>query len=248
VRQASCLLFLVVFLGVIPLVAIVAIRYGAAAAGVVFGCWLGVLALFAGAMSLVDRRLRREWDAVVARRGWSVSGDRPDLAERWPFPPFDDKTGVRIHDVTEGTHRGRRFWTGRFEFEIGSIRPHFCFVDLEIDRPLPPMWVAPESLIRRLAPALAPIDLHLENREFNERYRMLRGDRALVHAVLNPRAMQAMLSVQPFGWVSEGERFVLLTPGYRRAGTVVAQMDAGCDVLDLIPEHVWGPIGNRPPR
>lgn len=238
-RRLTCGLLIAWFVSVIPLCLIAAILYGETAVAVVFGCWIAVLVLFAAGMRLLDVRLRRRWRRVAEQRGWTVRASDPDLARRWPFPPFSGHSGTEVLHVTEGSHRGRRFRTGLFRYRIGQQWFGFCFIDLEIDRPLPPMLVSTELLVNRVAPGLLPMDLHLESGVFNDRFRILRGDRDTVHSVLNPRAMEAMLSVQPFGWVSHGERFVLLAPDYRRPETILGQLDAGCDLIELIPAHVW---------
>jgi hypothetical protein len=238
IRQASCLLFVVWFGGVVPLAGI-AFLIDRKLVGWVVGGWFLTLLVFVIVMAWLDTRLTREWHRVAARRGWKMVQSWPELAERWPFRPFDIGAEVEVIDVATGTHRDRVFYAGLFRYLVGGTRLGFCFVDIQIDRPLPPMQIAPESLTGLVAPSLRPMDLHLENEEFNRRFRLYRGQRDLVHAVLNPRAMQAMLTVQPFGFVTHGDRFVLLTPGYKRPQTVIEQLDIGIDVIELIPEHIW---------
>jgi hypothetical protein len=238
-RQSSCLVLVIWFGGLIPLFLVAAIFVGEGAAGAVFGAWVLSLVLFVSVVSVLDGRQKREWSRIADQRGWKVSSSAPELAGRWMFPPFSRAIDPDVVDVTTGRHRGRAFRTGMFRYSLGRTRPGFCFIELAIDRPLPPMQVAPESLTGLLAPGIRPLDLHLENADFNNRYRLVRGEPSLVHAVLNPRVMEAMLTVQPFGFVAHGEHFLLLAPGYRRPRTVLDQLDVGCDLLDLMPEHVW---------
>lgn len=237
-RQASCALFVVWFGGVIPL-AVVSALIDRRLVGWVIGIWFLVLLTFVAVMSLIASRLSREWHRVAASRGWQMVPSAPELVERWPFRPFAVGAKTEVVDVVIGRHRDRDFYAGLFQYVLDGTRLGFCFVDIEISRPLPPMQIAPESLTGLVAPSVRPMDLHLENAEFNRRFRLVRGQRDLVHAVLNPRAMQVMLTVQPFGFVTHGDRFVLLTPGYKRPQTVIEQLDAACDVIELIPEHVW---------
>lgn len=224
--------------GSVP-VGLLLIVFAPDAMGWAWTVWL--LGMFAFPMTLhfFDTRLRRAWRPEVARRGWTFAPTAPELQARWPFMPFTADPEPEIVDVTSGVHRGRRFWLGRFRFGPGKHKIAFDFIDLEIDRPLPAMQIAPESLTGLVAPGLRPLDLHLESAEFNERYRLVRGEPAIAHAVLHPRVMAAMLAVQPFGFVTHGNRFVALMQCYRKPATILAQLDAACDILELMPEHVW---------
>lgn len=238
VRQASCAILVVWFAGVVVLGAVAAVVKNKTGGFALLG-WFLVLMLIGLVISVLDGRLRREWRRTAEQRGWTVVAAAPELAGRWRFAPFDASPNPEVLEVTSGQHRGRAFRTGMFWYRVGKTRIGFSFTELETGRALPPMQVAPESLTGLLAPGLRPLDLHLENADFNARYRLVRGEPRLVHAVLNPRVMESMLSVQPFGFVAHGEHFLLLGPGYRRARTVLDQLDAGCDLLELVPEHVW---------
>lgn len=201
--------------------------------------WLLGLIAFPKTLHFFDTRLRRAWRQVAAGRGWTFAPKAPELQARWPFMPFTADPEPEIVDVTSGVHRGRRFWLGRFRFGPGKHKIAFDFIDLEIERPLPSMQIAPESLTGLVAPGLRPADLHLESAEFNDRYRLVHGEPSVVHAVLHPRVMAVLLAVQPFGFVTHGDRFVALMPSFRKPETILAQLDAACDILDLMPEHIW---------
>ena len=238
-RQVSCLvLVLWLGLGLVGIPVVVAV-FAPDAALWAFPLWLLGLVAFPLTINFFAGKLRRAWLQEVAKRGWAFAPKAPELQARWPFMPFSADPEPEIVDVTSGVHRGRRFWLGQYRFGLGKQKVGFDFIDLEIDRPLPPMQIAPESLTGLVAPGLRPLDLHLESAEFNDRYRLVRGEPATAHAVLHPRVMAAMLAVQPFGFVTQGERFVALMPGYRKPETILAQLDAASDILDLMPEHVW---------
>ena len=58
-------------------------------------------------------------------------------------------------------------------------------------------------------------------------------------AVLHPRAVEILADVPPFGFSCEGRRFVAILPAYRESVTALAQLNAACDFLDLMPEQIW---------
>lgn len=176
-RQVSCLV-LVVWIGIGLPAAILVGVFAPDGAVWVLPVWLLGLIAFPLTIDLFDKRLRRAWRPEVARRGWTFAPTAPELKARWPFMPFTADPEPEIVDVTSGVHRGRRFWLGRFRFGVGDTKVAFDFIDLEIDRPLPAMQIAPESLTGLVAPGLRPLDLHLESAEFNDRYRLDRGEPA----------------------------------------------------------------------
>ena len=71
------------------------------------------------------------------------------------------------------------------------------------------------------------------------RYRLFNGREDHAQAVLHPRAVEALAQVPPFGFSCEGRRFVAILPAYRDSDYALAQLDAACDLLDLMPEQIW---------
>ncbi|MFC0628749.1 hypothetical protein [Kribbella deserti] len=234
----SCLIA-VLWIGVGLVVALLLMYIERGLGLLALGIWFVGLVAFPVTIGLIDKRLQTAWRAEVTRRGWFFAPQAPELQARWPFMPFSADPEPEIVDVTSGVHRGRRFWLGRFRFGLGDTKVAFDFIDLEIQRPLPPMQVAPESLTGLVAPGIRPLDLHLESAEFNARYRLVRGEPAVVHAVLHPRVMAVLLGVQPFGFVTERDRFVAVMPSFRTPETILAQLDAACEIIELMPEHIW---------
>ena len=111
------------------------------------------------------------------------------------------------------------------------------FLDLEVERPLPPLQVLPASLAPLAAASLLPIKLSVDG--LPEPYQLFNGREDLALEVLHSRAVEALTPVPPFGFSCEGRRFVVVLAAYRDASTALAQLDAACDLLDLMPEHVW---------
>jgi hypothetical protein len=234
----SGLVFVVWFTVAIPLI-VAGLLIEPRWVGWVVVAWFFVLVAFMLAVRLANMRLRRGWAEVVSQLGWHASATEPKLVERWPFPPFSTDPDPAVLEVTTGRHRGREFWTGRFTYAVRRRRLGFDFLELEVDRPLPPLQVLPRSLAPLVAPGGLSLPLDLAEPGLAERYGLFHGREELALAVLHERALEVLRQVPPFGFACEVRRFVAVLPAYRNPGIALAQLDAACDLLDLIPENVW---------
>jgi hypothetical protein len=235
-RQGSALVFVLWFAVAVPLVLFGLLVEPRLVGWLVLG-WFLVLVVFTLANRLAEVRLRRDWENVVEQMGWHLNAIEQSLLERWPFPPFTDDPRAEVVDVTSGRHRGREFWTGRFRHKVRRRQLGFDFLDLEVDRPLPPLQVLPGSLAPIAAASLLPVQLTVDGLAGS--YQLFNGREDLALEALHPRAVEALAQVPPFGFSCEGRRFVAILPAYRDARTALAHLDAACDLLDLMPEHVW---------
>ncbi|GAA0603204.1 hypothetical protein [Kribbella sandramycini] len=159
------------------------------------------------------------------------------MLERWPFPPFDLDPKAEVDDVTTGRHRGREFVTGRFRHRVRRRDLGFDFLELQVDRPLPPLQVLPAGLGAVAAAGLLPLQLGVDG--LAVRYDLFNGREDHAEAALHPRAVETLAAVPPFGFSCEGRRFVAIFPAFRDTPTALAQLDAACDLLDLMPEQLW---------
>jgi hypothetical protein len=234
-RQGSALVYVIWFAVAIPLVVVGLLMEPRWVGWFVLG-WFLVLLLFTLAMRLVDGRQRKSWADAAGQLGWRTNAGGQELLERWPFPPFTDPDSGVV-DVTTGRHRGREFWTGRFYHKVRRRELGFDFVDLQVDRPLPPLQVLPASLAPVAAASLLPLKLTIDG--LPGRYCLFNGREDHAQAVLHPGAVEALAQVPAFGFSCEGRRFVAILPAYRDATTALAQLDAACDLLDLMPEQLW---------
>ncbi|WBQ06386.1 hypothetical protein [Kribbella sp. CA-293567] len=235
-RQGSALVYVLWFAIAVPLAIIGLLLEPRWVGWLVLG-WFLVLVLCTVAARLADRRLRRAWAAAAEQLGWELDVAGPTVLERWPFPPFSADPEAEVFDVTTGRHRGRELLTGCFRHRVGRRQLGFDFLDLAVDRPLPPLQILPSSLAPAAAASLLPIKLVVEG--LPSAYQLFNGREDLALQVLHPRAVEALAQVPPFGFSCEGRRFVVILPAYRDTGTALAQLDAACDLLDLMPEHVW---------
>jgi hypothetical protein len=235
-RQGSALVYILWFVIAVPLV-IVGLLLEPRWVGWMVLAWFLVLVLFTVATRLADRKQRRVWEGVAEQLGWQVDLAGQEVLERWPFPPFSTDPAAEVFDLTTGRHRGRELLTGCFRHQVRRRQLGFDFLDLAVDRPLPPLQILPGSLAPVAAASLLPIKLSIEGLPGS--YQLFNGREDLAAEVLHPRAAEALAQVPPFGFSCEGRRFVVILPAYRDTSTALAQLDAACDLLDLMPEHVW---------
>jgi hypothetical protein len=235
-RQGSALVYVIWFAIAVPLVLVGLVLEPRWVGWFVLG-WFLVLVIFTLAMRLADGRQRKSWADTAGQLGWRTNASGPELVERWPFPPFSTDPKATVVDVTTGRHRGREFWTGRFRHKVRRRELGFDFVDVQVDRPLPPLQVLPASLAPVAAASLLSLTLDVDG--LPGHYRLFNGREDHAQAVLHPRAVEALAQVPPFGFSCEGRRFVAILPAYRDSATALAQLDAVCDLVDLMPEQIW---------
>ncbi|TWD79484.1 hypothetical protein FB561_0543 [Kribbella amoyensis] len=236
VRQGSSLVYVLWFVVAIPLV-IVGLLVEPRWVGWLVLAWFLVLVALTAGSKIAETRQRRAWTDVVRQLGWQLSAGDPAVLDRWPFPPFDADPAAEVYDVTTGRHRGRELITGRFRHKVRRRQLGFDFLDLAVERPLPPLQLLPSSLAPLAAASLLPLPVAVDG--LGEEYKLFNGREDLAQEVLHPRAVEVLAQVPPFGFSCEGRRFVAILPAYRDADTALAQLDAACDLLDLMPEHVW---------
>jgi len=235
-RQGSALVYVIWFAVAVALV-VVGLLVEPRWVGWFVLAWFLVLLLFTLAMRLADGRQRKSWADAARELGWRINAAGPELVERWPFPPFATDPDAAVVDVTTGRHRGREFWTGRFRHKVRRRELGFDFLDLQVDRPLPPLQVLPAPLAAVAAASLLPIRLTIDG--LHGYYCLFNGREDHAQAALHPRAVEALAQVPPFGFSCEGRRFVAILPAYRDSTTALAQLDAACDLLDLMPAQLW---------
>ncbi|MEV0287337.1 hypothetical protein AB0H36_24745 [Kribbella sp. NPDC050820] len=235
-RQGSAVVYVIWFAVAVPL-AIAGLLLEPRWVGWMMLAWFLVLIGFTLGVRVADSRRRKAWGEVVEQMGWRLSVDRPELRERWPFRPFSADPDAEVSDVTTGRHRGREFAAGRFRHKVGRRDLGFDFLDLQVDRPLPPLQLLPAALAPVAAASLLPIKLTVDG--LPGRFCLFNGREDHAETVLHPRAVEALAQVPAFGFSCEGRRFVAILPAYRDSATALAQLDAACDLLDLMPEQIW---------
>ncbi|WP_238175626.1 hypothetical protein [Kribbella pratensis] len=235
-HQGAAIVYVIWFAVAVPL-AIAGLLLEPRWVGWLVMAWFLVLIGVTVLLRIRDGRRRRAWADAAGQLGWRISASGRELLDRWQFPPFDADPEAEVVDVTSGSHRGREFWTGRFRHKVRRRELGFDFLDLHVDRPLPPLQVLPSGLAPVAAASYLPLPLTIDG--LPAQYRLFNGREDHAMAVLHPRAVEALADVPAFGFSCEGRRFVAILPAYRDATTALAQLDAACDLLDLMPEQIW---------
>lgn len=207
-----------------------------------FALFLGFFAVVA-ISALVPRRLRKAQSILGAERGWQPSTEAADLVRRWTMAPFGQGSGRRARDCMAGSVGGFHALTFKYRYTTGSgedRKTHLEYVvAVELPTALPMLRVGPESLLGAIAPGLTPLTSRVENEEFNRLWRVQSGEPAYAVAVLNPRAVEALLRVEPFAWHIEGNHLVA-AGSPRPAAELSARLEALVAVADNVPSHLRG--------
>jgi hypothetical protein len=187
------------------------------------------------------RRRTQERHQAMYQLGWVYAPPSPWLSE------VAAKTFARGRPVTmaAGPHRGREICCLDYEYTTTSgdttttHRVHL--VALNLPGALPPIAVSGESRLLRF---LAGRDLELENRLFNDTFRISCADDRYASAVLHPRMMHLLMMNNWLDWRIEGNALVSWAAGPWLAAEAVARLDLLCRIADLIPNFVHRDYGH----
>jgi hypothetical protein len=216
--------------------------------------WLvfAALALVTAVGTMTARRRREGTMQQLARaQGWSYAENELSLAERWSTSPFGEGRDRRAYDVVVGTIDGHSCAAFGYRYTTGS-GDHTTTTSLSIccvalPGPLPEVVVEPESIVGEHAPGLLREDIDIESEDFNRRFRVHAADRKYASDVLTPRAVDALLSVEPFAWrIIAGDLLAWSSP--TDGATLLARLRVLSTVAQSIPAFVWRNVGQEPPR
>lgn len=207
----------------------------------------GAFALFLGFFAVVaisaaiPRKMRRATTILGTERGWQASSEAVALANRWSVAPFGQGSGRKTQDCMAGAAGRFRATTFKYRYTTGSgedRKTHLEYVvAVELPSSLQTLRVGPESLIGAIAPGLTRLTSRVENEEFNRLWRVQAGEPSYAVAVLNPRAVEALLRVEPFAWHIEGNHLVA-AGSPRPASELSARLDALVAIADNLPSHL----------
>ena len=189
--------------------------------------------------------------AFAAERGWFYVENDPRLAVFAHTAPYGQGRSPSAFGIATGEHRGRwfaiftyRYWTDSTDSNgRRSSRPHdHAIVAIEAPGAAPVVRITPERFGAKLDKALGGIDVEVESREFNRRWRVWSRDQQAAHALLAPHVIDMLLST---AWLGDS---VVFEPGraftYRRGAATFAHaektLDDLCDLVDAVPDFVFG--------
>ncbi len=192
------------------------------------------LAIGGSVLHLLQRRAtRRTADAL----GLRYARQDPGFTTRWKSRPFGQGRSRKAFDVLSGTVRGRSCAMFHYRYTTGSgddsTTTTLSVVTVSLGFPLPPMSVGPEKLVGIVAPGLTRMDIDIEDETFNRYHRVYAKSRQYAVAMLNPRAVEGLLAVEPFYWQVLGSDLVASGPR-----TSVQQLRARAEALVTIADNV----------
>jgi hypothetical protein len=205
-----------------------------------FAVFLGLFAVVA-ISAAIPRKLRRATTILGTARGWRPSTEAAALVTQWSIAPFGRGSDRKTQDCMSGGIGRFHAMTFTYRYTTGSgedRKTHLEYVvAVELPGRLPNLRVGPESLLGAIAPGLTRMTSRVENEEFNRLWRVQAGQPAYAVAVLNPRAVEALLQVEPFAWHIEGNHLVAAgTP--RPAAELAARLDALVAIAANLPGHL----------
>jgi hypothetical protein len=191
-----------------------------------------------------ERAMRRR--AAQLGLHYEVSGTRADM-QGFTRSPFVGSARSVSH-VMRGTWRDRGART--FLYGAGGAGGGFHVCVVAMPGQLPTIELVPRGLRGHEAPSGS--DIEMESMDFNARWRVMCTDLKYAHAVLHPRMIQRLLEPgADFAAITiEGASMFAAYPNSGKAkATIPTEFDLLCDLIDLVPPHVWrefGGLASRP--
>jgi hypothetical protein len=216
-----------------------------------FAPWLPLLlALAAGGWALrgwyAGQRAREALVAFAVSNGWDYRPVDPALVNRWFLPPFGRGEQRQVHHVISGRRGSREFVA--FEYRYVDVtrdskgreqrrRRRFFVVSMRLPGWLPTVSASPESWRDR---AVRPVsdDIELESEDFNRHY-VVRGSARTASDLLTPRAMDALVKVEPFHWRVEGTDVLSWQQGPFSPSQLLERLSTLGTLLDAAPSFLW---------
>jgi hypothetical protein len=212
-----------------------------------------VLAIAGVALSLHLQAKRRQGFFAFARSfGFEYSRHDPFGLLDLPFRLFTRGDGRGIENVLWGEWKGQPvkvcdYWyyeehrdsEGRTQ---RTYRRFNCAV-LDVNAAFPPIVVAREGVLSRLADHLGFRDIEFESEEFNRRFQVQAGDRRFAYELVDARMMRWLLALERSVSFEVAGRWILAYHGRVRPEALVPLIGAASEFRDRIPRAAWGQYG-----
>jgi hypothetical protein len=212
-----------------------------------------VLAIATVAVSLRLQAMRRQEFLTFAQSfGFEYSRQDPFDILQLPFHLFRRGDGRGIENVVWGDWKGRAvkacdFWyyeEHRDSEGRTSRRYHrFNCAVIEVDAAFPPIVVAREGFLSRVADHLGFRDIEFESEEFNRRFQVKAGDRRFAYELVDARMMRWLLALERSVSFEVAGRWILAYHGRVRPAALIPLIGAASEFRDRIPRATWGQYG-----
>lgn len=171
-----------------------------------------VVVLIAVVLGRLPEKKTPDWRAFAVAHGWTHHPEDPALADRWRDDPFDvggrrtakgvvvgQLDGLPVALFTYSFVTSRNGQTRTWELGVATVAAPWS---------LPRLDVAPQHLVGTFAPGLAGDTVHVEDEDFNRFYRVRSDSPRYAVDILNSRALEQLLQVEPFRWRIDGSDVV----------------------------------------
>lgn len=188
--------------------------------------------------------------AYAAQRGWHYMQRDPRLTTFAHTAPYGLGRRPSAFEIATGEHRGRwfaiytyRYWTTSTSSKGGTrSTPHdHTIVAIAAPGSAPVVRLTPEHMGSRIDVALGGVDIEVESREFNRRWRVWTRDERVAHAMLAPHVIDMLLGTEWLGdsIVFEPGRAFIYRTGSATFESSARALDELCDLVDTIPGFVF---------
>lgn len=225
---------------------------------VLLGLAVVVVLAFAVLGWVAERRRREALFAWSVDRAWSFAPGDPRLVDLLPGAPFGRGHSRQVRTVLRGRWGSREALAldYRYKQTSGSGKDRrtrtydHAVVALHLPVPLPRVHVGPESVFDRVLQAFGADDIEIESHDFNRRYRVEARDRRAAVAILHPRLVELLTSVEPAEWrsdfSSEGPVLVSWWSGALEPAALQHRLVLLDRIVASVPDWLWRESGGEP--
>jgi hypothetical protein len=217
------------------------------------GRTLVVLAIAGVVLSLRLQAMRRQEFLTFAQSfGFEYSRQDPFGLLGLPFRLFSRGERRGIENVVWGEWKGRPvkacdFWyyEEHRDSEGRTSRTYHRFncAVIEVDAVFPPIVVAREGFLSRVADHLGFRDIEFESEEFNRRFQVKAGDRRFAYELVDARLMRWLLALERSVSFEVAGRWILAYHGRVRPAALIPLIGAASEFRNRIPRATWGQYG-----
>jgi Protein of unknown function (DUF3137) len=204
-----------------------------------------------------DKKRRAALQGYAASNGWSYTASDVSWCVRFSGTPFDTGDNLKARNILQGSWNAMPMVAFDYSYETHSTDDkggrsttvhRFAICALQLRAPLPMLQLTPESLLSRVADALGATDIELESEDFNRRYRVKARDPKFAYDVLNPRTMQALMSLPAQNLRLLDVDAITWAPGRLAPVDLPARLSTLKLLVDGIPSFVWADHTEGEPR
>ena len=220
---------------------------------ILFFVGFAVLAIAGVALSLyLQARRRQEFLAFARQFGFEYSRHDPFGLLGLPFRLFARGEGRGIENVLWGEWKGRPVKTCDYWYyeehrdsqgKTSRTYHRFNCAVIDVNAAFPPIVMAREGFLSRVADHLGFRDIEFESEEFNRRFQVKAGDRRFAFELVDARMMRWLLALERSVSFEVAGRWILAYHGRVRPAALIPLIGAVSEFRDRIPRAAWGQYG-----